>query len=123
MTASKTQRQDRLRAKMKAAGIDALVCRLPENVVYMTDYWPHHGFSVVVFPKDGQPRLFVPEVEEEYTKPDWADATPFGWGLLKDGDLYENYRRLLTSACKDFDLAGKKVGVEQTFEITAPTYR
>jgi len=50
-----TSRLKRLREGMKEAGLDALVCRLPENVVYMTDYWPHHGFSVAVLPKDGKP--------------------------------------------------------------------
>jgi hypothetical protein len=40
---------------MVSARLDALICRLPENVVYLTDYWPHHVFSVAVFSKDGHP--------------------------------------------------------------------
>ncbi len=112
-----------LQQKMSLAGLSALICRLPENVVYLTEYWPHHGFSFVVFPQAGKARLFIPEVEAEYTDPDWADVTLFGWGLLKDGDLYENYARLLTAVHKDLGLSGKKVAVEQSFEVTAPTYR
>ena len=118
-----TPRLERLREKMKEAGLDALVCRLPENVVYMTDYWPHHGFSVAVLPKDGKPLLFLPEIEEEYADPDWAEVTPFGWGLLKDGDLYENYRRLLGQAHAKLGLKGASVGVEKSFEVVGPTYR
>ncbi|NWG15816.1 MAG: aminopeptidase P family protein [Chloroflexi bacterium] len=118
-----TARVDRLREKMKEAGIDALVCRLPENVVYITDYWPHHGFSVVVLPQDGKPLLFLPEIEEDYAKPEWADYTLFGWGLLKDGDLYDNYRRLLADARDKLGLAGAVIGVEQSFEVSGPTYR
>lgn len=118
-----TDRVDRLRDKMKEAGIDALVCRLPENVVYITDYWPHHGFSVAVLPKDGKPLLFLPEIEEDYARPDWADYSLFGWGLLKDGDLYDNYRRLLTDARTRLGLAGATIGVEQSFEVSGPTYR
>lgn len=116
-------RVDRLRDKMKEAGIDALVCRLPENVVYITDYWPHHGFSFAVLPKDGKPLLFLPEVEEDYARRDWADYSLFGWGLLKDGDLYDNYRRLLTDARNKLGLAGATIGVEQSFEVSGPTYR
>lgn len=67
--------------------------------------------------------LFVPEVELEYTDPAWVEVTPFGWGLLKDGDLYENYRRLLTQAADKLGLKGVTIGVEQTYEITGPTYR
>ena len=117
------ERIKNLQQKMTKTGLAALICRLPENVVYLTEYWPHHGFSFVVFPQNGKAKLFVPEVEEEYTYPEWADVTCFGWGLLKDGDLYENYSRLLGTVYKQLDLAGKKVAVEQTFEVTAPTYR
>ncbi len=116
-------RIERVQKRMKDEGFDALVCRLPENVVYLTEYWPHHGFSVVVMPAEGRPALYVPEVEEEYTRPEWADVSLFGWGLLKDGDLYENYNRLLSQAVERFDLHGKRVGYEGSFEIVAPTYR
>ncbi len=116
-------RIERLQKLMADAGLDALVCRLAENVVYLTDYWPHHGFSVVVMPQNGTPLLFVPEVELEYTDPAWAEVSTFGWGLLKDGDLYENYSRLLTGAAEKLGLKGKKIGVEQTYEVTGPTYR
>ncbi|MBN1963099.1 MAG: aminopeptidase P family protein [Anaerolineae bacterium] len=118
-----TLRQDRLREQMKQAAIDALVCRLPENVVYITDYWPHHGFSFVVLPQAGKPLLFLPEVEADYAKPEWADVTLFGWGLLKDGDLYENYQRLLTEVRDRLGLAHATIGVEQSFEIVGSTYR
>jgi len=116
-------RIERLQKKMGDEGLDALVCRLSENVVYLTDYWPHHGFSVALLRREGKPLLFLPEVETEYAKPDWAEVVPFGWGLLKDGDLYENYRRLLSGARDRFGLKGKKVGVEGSFEVIAPTYR
>lgn len=116
-------RLERLQKRMVDENLAALVCRLPENVVYLTDYWPHHGFSVAVLPREGKPMLFLPEVEQEYADPDWADITPFGWGLLKDGDLYENYRRLLKMASQKLNLAGKRIGVEKSFEVVAPTYR
>lgn len=123
MTTVDTVRLNRLRERMKEAGFDALVCRLPENVVYLTDYWPHHGFSFAVLAQEGKPLLFLPEVEEEYGNAEWAEVTTFGWGLLKDGDLYENYRRLLNKVHDDLGLKGARVGVEQSFEIVGSTYR
>jgi Xaa-Pro dipeptidase len=116
-------RLERLQKKMAEENLAALVCRLPENVVYLTDYWPHHGFSVAVLPREGKPMLFLPEVELDYSNPNWTDTTAFGWGLLKDGDLYENYQRLLRMAKQKLSLAGKRVGVEKSFEVIAPTYR
>ncbi len=123
MANNERMRQDRLREQMAAAGIDALVCRLPENVMYLTDYWPHHGFSVVVFPKAGQPLLYAPEIEEPYAKSGWAELSLFGWGLLKDGDLYENYRNWLSRVIGQLGLKGATVGYEKTFEIVGTTYR
>jgi Xaa-Pro dipeptidase len=118
-----TVRLSRLQNKMAGEDLAALVCRLPENVVYLTDYWPHHGFSVAVLPREGKPMLFLPEVELDYSDPEWTDTMPFGWGLLKDGDLYENYRHLLSLAIQKLGLKGKRIGVEQSFEVVAPTYR
>lgn len=113
----------RVQELMKKQGFAAILCRLSENVVYLTDYWPHHGFSVAILPQEGMPTLFVPEVETEYAKAGWADIEEFGWGLLKDGDLYANYRQWLTKMHDKLSLKGKKVGVEKSFEVTAPTYR
>ncbi|MCR4429191.1 MAG: Xaa-Pro peptidase family protein [Caldiserica bacterium] len=117
------QRVFNLQKRMSQEGIQALVCRLPENVLFLTDYWPHHGISVAVLPQEGKPLLFVPEVEEEYAKPEWAEVKPFGWGLLKDGDLYQNFESLLSQASSIFDLPGKRVAVEIGFEVVAPSYR
>ena len=116
-------RLDRVRREMVAARLDALVCRLPENVVYLTDYWPHHGFSVVVFTKDGRSELFLPEVELEYADPAWTEVSSFGWGLLKDGDLYVNYRQCLAKAKDRLGLKSARIATEQGFEVVGPSYR
>ena len=108
MAESKKLRIERLQSMMAADGLAALVCRLPENVVYLTDYWPHHGFSVAVIPQAGTPQVFVPEVEAEYAELGWATVFPFGWGLLKDGDLYANYRQFLTQVKGSLDLGEKR---------------
>lgn len=104
-------RLNRTQREMKQAHLDALVCRLPENVVYLTDYWPHHGFSVAILPPSGKPVLFLPEVEAEYVAPDWCEPTTFGWGLLKDRDLYENYRELLLEPSLPWDLRAAAWGL------------
>ncbi|KPL84674.1 hypothetical protein SE15_06440 [Thermanaerothrix daxensis] len=123
MSANRRLRVENLQALMAQKDLSALVCRLPENVVYLTDYWPHHGISVAVLPREGKPILFVPEVEQEYTQSEWAEVVPFGWGLLKDKELYENYRLLIDSVVASWNLKGKKVGAELSFEVVAPSYR
>lgn len=118
-----TQRVQQLQELMVEEGFDALVCRLPENVVYITEYWPHHGISVAVLPQDGRPTLFIPEVEAEWGNKDWAEVIPFGWALLKDQDLYTNYRHLLGEVISKLGLKNAKVGVELALEVIGTTYR
>jgi Xaa-Pro dipeptidase len=123
MAEKDTLRVQRLQALMGEAGIKALVCRLPENVVYLTEHWPHHGISVAVLPEEGRPTLFIPEVEQEWGNKEWAEVVPFGWALLKDQDQYTSYRQLLGDVVGKLGLKGAKVGVEMTLEVTGAPYR
>jgi Xaa-Pro dipeptidase len=123
MTAVDKVRLDRLQALMKDQGIDVLVCRLPENVVYLTEYWPHHGVSVALLFQTGAPQLHAPEVEAEWAVPGWADVHPFGWSLLKDPDVYATYRDILGECAADLHPGNAVVAVEQTAEGVWPSYR
>jgi Xaa-Pro aminopeptidase len=123
MAESDTLRVERLQELMSQTGFDCLICRLPENVVYITEYWPHHGISVAVLPQDGRPTLFIPEVEAEWGNKDWADIVPFGWALLKDQDLYTSYREMLTAINDQLGLSNATIGVEKDLEVVGTTYR
>ncbi len=56
---------DRLRTLMAAEGVDTLVARSPDNVCYLTNYWPMKGYDVAVVPLEGDPTLFVMEPQHE----------------------------------------------------------
>lgn len=123
MSENDNLRVERLQELMHKNGFDCLICRLPENIVYITEYWPHHGISVAVLPKEGRPTLFIPEVEAEWGNKEWAEIVPFGWALLKDKDLYTNYRELLSAIGNTLGLSGAKIGVEKDLEVVGTTYR
>lgn len=123
MSENETLRVSRLQELMVEAQFDCLVCRLPENVVYITEYWPVHGISIAVLSKSGKPTLFIPEVEAEWGNPDWAEIVPFGWALLKDQDLYTSYRQLLGEIRETLGIASGRIGVEKTLEIVGTSYR
>src|SRR6476619_5583346 len=63
---------DRVRALMRDRGLDALVVRAPDNVVYLTSFWGMKGFDAVVFPVEGEPTLICLE-------PSRADAERMAW--------------------------------------------
>ncbi len=59
------ERALRIRDALARHNLDALICRLPENLVLLTGYWPVIGRSVVVVPAQGEPVLIAPSMEEE----------------------------------------------------------
>lgn len=60
-----TERLVRLRDAMSRAGVDALVCTLPPNVLLLTGYWPVTARSVAIVHRLGDSALVVPEDEQE----------------------------------------------------------
>ena len=74
---------DRVRAAMGEQGVDAIVARAPDNVLYLTNFWGMKGFDAVLFPREGEPTLFCLEASAE-------DAAGTAW--TSDVCLVEGYR-------------------------------
>ena len=73
---------DRVRALMAEQGLDALVVRAPDNVLYLTNFWGMKGYDAVVFPREGEPVLICLEASE-------ADAARTAW--TTDVRLFRGY--------------------------------
>ena len=117
------ERLERTRSALVRAGLDALVCRLPENVVMLTGYWPMNGFAFLVFPADGEPTLIAPEAENVYAQESWVrDVRLFPWGLVDSGDPFAHIARLLNQGAADLGLKGRRIGYEGSFEFVASPY-
>src|SRR3954451_9991953 len=56
---------ERVRALLAEAGLDALVVRAPDNVLYLTNFWGMKGYDACVFPREGDPVLITIEASEE----------------------------------------------------------
>jgi Xaa-Pro aminopeptidase len=61
-----------VRSLMTEQGLDALVVRAPDNVLYLSNYPTMKGYDVLVFPRDGESTLCVVEPQE-------ADARRLAW--------------------------------------------
>jgi Xaa-Pro aminopeptidase len=73
---------ERVRALMGERGIDALVVRAPDNVLYLTNFWGMKGYDACVFPRAGDPILICLEASEE-------DAARMSW--TEDVRLFRGY--------------------------------
>jgi Xaa-Pro aminopeptidase len=68
----------RVRELMAAEGLDALVVRAPDNVVYLTNFWGMKGYDACVFPREGEPVLITIEAsEEDAARTAWTEDVRF----------------------------------------------
>ena len=56
---------ERVRTLMDEQGLDALVVRAPDNVLYLTNFWGMKGYDACVFPREGDPVLVCLEASAE----------------------------------------------------------
>src|SRR5947209_4992164 len=73
---------ERVRRAMADADLDALVVRAPDNVLYLTNYWPMKGYDVAVLPREGEPTLIALEPQRD-------DAERTAW--TSDIRLFKGY--------------------------------
>ncbi|HZD87851.1 MAG TPA: Xaa-Pro peptidase family protein [Gaiellaceae bacterium] len=76
------EKLDRVRGLMAEEGLDALVVRAPDDVLYLTNFWGMKGYEACVFPREGEPVLVTIEASEE-------DAARTAW--TEDVRLIEGY--------------------------------
>lgn len=105
-----------VRSLMDSRDLDALVVRSPDNVVYLTNYWPMKGYAFAVFPRVGDAALVVLESQEsEANRVSWAeDIRPFRF--YDPTDPRPPTARSLDKCLetlRDLDLTGR-IGIELT---------
>jgi Xaa-Pro aminopeptidase len=63
---------ERVRELMGERGLDALVVRAPDNVLYLANFWGMKGYDACVFPRAGEPTLICLEASAD-------DAERMAW--------------------------------------------
>jgi Xaa-Pro dipeptidase len=115
MVLTDSVKYERIRAMMKAAGLDVLLVKLPENVLYFSNYWPVTGWGFAVIPVEGEPILFTPDSEALFASR----------RIIKDLRVYEPGGTAAVLAQLDkLDISDKalNIGIEQSFEGVASTH-
>jgi len=100
---------DRIHSMMQASGLDYIVCKNSENVLYFSGYWPIRGWSFSVVSAQGDPVLLAPDYEEEFAEAAWAPEK-----RIYRGDPYD----ALSSLLRELGVSGT-VGYEGSFETIA----
>src|SRR6476661_10225320 len=70
---------------MGEQGLNAIVARAPDNVLYLTNFWGMKGWDAVVFPREGEPTLFCVEASaDDAARTAWTDDVRLVDGYLAD---------------------------------------
>ncbi|MFZ0523786.1 MAG: Xaa-Pro peptidase family protein [Candidatus Acidiferrales bacterium] len=111
-----------MRTAMEAERLDALVLRLPENVLLLSGFWPMIGATVLVFPLHGSSVCIIPSCyEQEAAKSLWDSQTVFyGYGVLEAPDPALAVQNSLSAIARS--KSWKRVGYEANFEVVAPSW-
>jgi Xaa-Pro aminopeptidase len=70
---------------MDEEGLDALVVRAPDSVLYLTNFWGMKGYDAAVFPREGEPTLICLEAsEEDADRAAWTSDVRYLLGYAPD---------------------------------------
>ena len=102
---------ERVRGLMADQGIDAIVARAPDNILYLTNFWGMKGFDAVVFPREGEPTLFCLEASaDDAARTAWTEDVRLVPGYLPDDPRPPAVRTLELAAARAAELG--TVGLE-----------
>jgi Xaa-Pro aminopeptidase len=104
----------RVRALMEEEGLDALVVRAPDNVLYLTNFWGMKGYEAVVFPREGEPTLVCLEASaEDAARTAWTDDIRYLRGYADDDPRPPLARTidLASGAARDYGTIGLELSL------------
>jgi Xaa-Pro dipeptidase len=108
------EKLDRVRALMADRGLDAIVARAPDNVVYLTNFWGMKGWDAVVFPREGNPTLFCLEASaDDVARLGWTPEVRLVPGYLADDARPPAVRtlELAASAAAEYGTVGLELSL------------
>jgi Xaa-Pro dipeptidase len=116
------ERLDRMRRAMQSEGLDALVLRLPENVLLLSGFWPMIGATVFVFPLDGPSHTIAPQCYEMETSCSaWeTNVSHYTYGVLEAEVPGAAILKILSGIAKDKGWG--RIGFEGRLEVAAPSW-
>jgi Xaa-Pro dipeptidase len=115
-----TERRDRVIDALGRNNIDALICKLPENVVFLSGWWPLTGTSWLIFTSRGNCHLIVPACEKLEAQQDGiTDVSAFEWAHLKAPDVGQQIINTVRRKAEEFGIREGVIGIEESYDSIA----
>jgi Xaa-Pro dipeptidase len=102
---------DRVRAFMAEQELDAIVARAPDNVLYLTNFWPMKGYDAVIFPREGEPTLICLEASaDDAARMAWTEDVRFFAGYDPSDPRPPTARTL--DLAREASTSSERIGLE-----------
>ncbi len=118
------ERIARIQENLQTAGLEAVVCALPSNVLLLTGYWPVVAQSIAVCVCGGPTVLLVPEDEAELAETGFTDSieTFVPETLSETRSVLEAVRPRLGDILHKLKIKPGPIGVESGVSSQAASY-
>lgn len=107
-----------VREFLSGQGLQAWLAWRPDELLMMTGHMPHWGASALLYFKDEEPVLFVPEIEPRDYIPAGLEVREYPWGRLECaepfGVLVQAIRAALEKKGVKTECAGASFGAART---------
>ena len=116
-----SERISRIKQVLKENKIDALLCQLPENIVFLAGWWPLTGTTWAIFTADGTCHLIVPACEAQEARDcGIGEMSIYEWAHLKAPEPAEQILSHISRLAKQYGVSDGTVGIEESFSAVAP---
>lgn len=118
------ERRQRLTEALSSAGLDAILCASPTEVLLLTGYWPVMGTSVAILTRNGDLRAIVPEDEMGIaSKTSGAELIPYKPSKLDELITpIDALARPIEASLESMSLMRGAVGVESREQMQPASY-
>jgi Xaa-Pro dipeptidase len=118
------ERVERAHREVASAAVDAVVVQLNAHVLLLSGYAPVLGQSLVVFPRQGEATLIVPEDEVELARQGWwSDVRTYQVASLNHyTSMLDAVEPLLTVVAQEKGLTESLIGFEGTSAMVPASY-
>ena len=116
-----SERISRIIGVLEENKIEVLLCQLPENIVFLSGWWPLTGTTWAIFTADGNCYLIVPACEAQEALDCGIDKlSTYEWGHLKAPNPGEQMQGLIKMLAKQYGFENGTIGIEESFSSVAP---
>jgi Xaa-Pro dipeptidase len=111
MLTSVPSRAEQVRSFLKRNNLQAWIAWRPDELLMLSGYFPFWGASLLIYPADADPILFVPQIEPRDHTPAYLRVQEYPWGDLKCSDPYTELTAAIGEALARENIQPERVGM------------